>query len=152
MIKYHINSIDRNSNCIPFFLDLSLDPTRSLQLCNLFRFYIMMHEMNSLICGHVTRPSPFIFVTKQKLKTVIFCTSLSPSYTILLSSVSHLDIFLPILPKHSFAAISSSAVKKTHRFTQSWAQIITAVILVLDEVRLRNRSSVETSLVFWPPW
>ena len=108
--------------------------------------------MNSLICGHVTRPSPFIFVTKQKLKTVLFCTSLSPSYTILLSSVSHLDILLPILPKHSFAAISSSAVQKTHRFTQSWAQIITAVILVLDEVRLRNRSSVETSLVFWPPW
>ena len=45
--------------------------------------------MNSLIYGHVTRPSPFIFVTKQKLKTVLFCIPLPYSWiALLLRSVS----------------------------------------------------------------
>ena len=95
------------------------------------------------------RPPSFSWRNK-KLKTVIFCVSLPHYLFTRLLCLSKLDLLQPILPKHSFAAISSSAVKKTHRYTQSWAQIITAVILVLDEVRLRNRSSVETNLVFSP--
>ena len=130
---------------MPLFLPISHDPSQSLRRYNLFRF-IMMHGMNALICGHVTRPSPFVFVTKQKLYYFVFPTPTFLSDLYLLPSLFLL--FLPILPKHSFAAISSSAVKKSHRSTQSWAQIRTAVILVLDEVRLRNRSSDETCLVF----
>ena len=88
---------------------------------------------------------------RDETKTVIFLVSHPYSRIMYLFSPFLVILLLPTLPKHSFAAISSSAaVFKTHRYTQSWAQIITAVILVLDEVRLRNRSSVETNLVFWP--
>ena len=45
--------------------------------------------MNSLICGHVTRPSPFIFVTKQKTENCIISHfSLSLLYHTAIESVS----------------------------------------------------------------
>ena len=92
---------------------------------------------------------------RDETKTVIFLVSHPYSRIMYLFSPFFVILLLPTLPKHSFAAISSSAaVFKTHRYTQSWAQIRTAVSLVLDEVRVRNRSSVETWLVFgtlsWP--
>ena len=88
---------------------------------------------------------------RDETKTVIFLVSHPYTRIMYLVSPFLVILLLPTLPKHSFAAISSSAaVFKTHRYTQSWAQIRTAVTLVLDEVRVRNRSSVETCLVFQP--
>ena len=122
-----------------------LDPLPSLRRYSITFHFVMMHGTNALICGHVTRPSPFVFVTKQKLYNFLFPTlTFIFSYCVL---PSLLVVLPPKLPSYDFAAISSSAVRKDHRSTQSWAQIRTAVILVLAEVRLRNRSPDKTFLV-----
>ena len=106
--------------------------------------------MNSLIYGHVTRPSPFIFVTKQKLKTVLFCIPLPYSWiALLLRSVSFGSTSADTAKTQFCRNFVISGKENSQIYTKLSADHNSS-FLVLDEVRLRNRSSVETSLVFWP--